>query len=60
MSRTRTDCEGFHRRDVLRVGVAGLLGMSLPDALRAEALNPPDAPGPVSYTHLTLPTTERV
>ncbi len=42
MSRTRTDCEGFHRRDVLRVGVAGLLGMSLPDALRAEAQNPPD------------------
>jgi hypothetical protein len=42
MSRTRTDCEGFHRRDVLRVGVAGLLGMSLSDALRAEALNPPD------------------
>ena len=42
MSRTRTDCEGFHRRYVLRVGVAGLLGMSLPDALRAEALNAPD------------------
>ena len=39
MSRTRTDCEGFHRRDVLRVGVAGLLGMSLPDVLRAEALS---------------------
>jgi Protein of unknown function (DUF1501) len=38
MSRTRTDCQGFHRRDVLRIGVAGLLGMSLPDALRAEAL----------------------
>ncbi len=42
MSRTRTDCEGFHRRDVLRVGVAGLLGMSLPDVLRAEALNAPE------------------
>jgi hypothetical protein len=42
MSRIRTDCEGFHRRDVLRVGVAGLLGMGLPDALRAEALNAPD------------------
>ena len=41
MSRTQTDCEGFHRRDVLRVGVAGLLGMGLPDALRAEALNAP-------------------
>src|SRR5689334_16052105 len=42
MPRTRTDCEGFHRRDVLRVGVAGLLGMSLHDALRAEALGAPD------------------
>src|SRR5215217_868559 len=41
MSRPRTDCEGFHRRDVLRAGVAGLLGMSLPDALRAEALGVP-------------------
>jgi hypothetical protein len=38
MPRTGTDCEGFHRRDVLRAGVAGLLGMALPDALRAEAL----------------------
>ena len=27
MSRTRTDCEGFHRRDFLRVGAAGLLGL---------------------------------
>jgi hypothetical protein len=43
MSRPRTDCEGFHRRDVLRAGVAGLLGMSLPDALRAEALGGPGA-----------------
>jgi hypothetical protein len=42
MSRTRTDCQGFHRRDVLRVGVAGLLGMSLPEALRAEARGAPD------------------
>jgi hypothetical protein len=41
MSRPRTDCEGFHRRDVLRAGVTGLLGMSLPDVLRAEALNAP-------------------
>ncbi len=37
MSRTRTDCEGFHRRDFLTAGVAGLLGLSLPDVLRAEA-----------------------
>ena len=37
MPRPRTDCEGFHRRDVLRAGVAGLLGLTLPDALRAQA-----------------------
>jgi hypothetical protein len=45
MSPNRTDCEGFHRRDVLRAGVAGLLGLSLPDALRAEALGAPDTSG---------------
>jgi hypothetical protein len=43
MSRPRTDCEGFHRRDVLRAGVAGLLGLSLHDALRAEAEGGPGA-----------------
>jgi Protein of unknown function (DUF1501) len=37
MSRPRPDCEGFHRRDFLRAGTAGLLGLTLPDALRAEA-----------------------
>jgi hypothetical protein len=38
MPRSRTDCEGFHRRDFLRVGSAGLLGLALPDAFRAESL----------------------
>jgi Protein of unknown function (DUF1501) len=38
MSRSKSDCEGFHRRDFLRVGSAGLLGLALPDALRAKAL----------------------
>ena len=33
----RTDCEGFHRRDVLRIGATGLLGLSLPQILRLEA-----------------------
>ena len=33
----RTDCEGFHRRDFLQVGAAGLLGLSLPSFLAAEA-----------------------
>ena len=37
MSRPRTDCEGFHRRDFLRLGAAGLLGFSLADALRGQA-----------------------
>ena len=32
MSATRrTDCEGFHRRDVLTIGSAGILGLSLPE-----------------------------
>src|SRR5687768_3114287 len=33
----RTDCEGFHRRDFLAVGSAGLLGLSLPGFLAARA-----------------------
>src|SRR5437588_1513899 len=32
-----TDCEGFYRRDFLKLGTAGLLGLSLPDLLRLEA-----------------------
>jgi hypothetical protein len=43
MSRPRTDCEGFHRRDFLQAGVAGLLGLSLPEVLRAEAQGGPKA-----------------
>jgi hypothetical protein len=34
---TRTDCEGFHRRDFLKIGSAGLLGLTLPHLLRLEA-----------------------
>src|SRR5262245_10024009 len=34
----RTDCEGFHRRDMLRIGSAGLLGLSLAQVLKLEAL----------------------
>jgi uncharacterized protein (DUF1501 family) len=37
MLRTRADCEGFHRRDFLRVGAAGMLGLGLADALRGAA-----------------------
>ncbi len=33
-----TDCEGFHRRDFLKIGAgAGLLGLTLPQLLRLEA-----------------------
>src|SRR5438105_1596563 len=32
-----TDCEGFYRRDFLKLGTAGLLGMGLADLLRLEA-----------------------
>lgn len=37
MTKSFTDCEGFHRRDFLKIGTAGLLGLSLPDMLRLEA-----------------------
>ncbi len=37
MSTTRTDCEGFHRRDFLSIGTAGALGLTLPGILAAEA-----------------------
>jgi hypothetical protein len=32
-----TDCERFHRRDFLKLGTAGLLGLGLADLLRLEA-----------------------
>jgi uncharacterized protein (DUF1501 family) len=37
MSIRKTDCEGFYRRDFLKIGAAGLLGLSLPELLRLEA-----------------------
>src|SRR5947199_5689265 len=33
-----TDCEGFYRRDFLKIGAAGLFGLGLPELLRLEAL----------------------
>jgi len=37
-ARYRTDCEGFHRRDFLKIGAtAGLFGLTLPQLLRLEA-----------------------
>jgi hypothetical protein len=36
-SRIWSDCEGFYRRDVLKIGAAGILGLTLPQLLRLEA-----------------------
>lgn len=33
----QTDCEGFYRRDFLKIGAAGVFGLSLPELLRWEA-----------------------
>jgi hypothetical protein len=33
----RRDCENFHRRDFLKIGAAGLFGLSLPQLLQLEA-----------------------
>ena len=43
-TRPLIDCERFHRRDFLKIGTAGLLGVSLPDLLRREAQSA-DEPG---------------
>ena len=32
-----TDCEGFHRRDFLKLGAGGLFGLTLPQLLHLEA-----------------------
>ncbi|MFO0844786.1 MAG: DUF1501 domain-containing protein [Gemmataceae bacterium] len=37
MTTRQTDCEGFYRRDFLKFGAAGLLGLGLPELLRLEA-----------------------
>jgi hypothetical protein len=33
----RSDCEGFHRRDFLKIGATGLFGLTLPQLLQLEA-----------------------
>ncbi len=35
-ARFQTDCEGFHRRDFIKIGAAGLFGLTLPQLLRLE------------------------
>jgi Protein of unknown function (DUF1501) len=37
MGKRITDCEGFYRRDFLKIGAAGLMGLTLPQLLRLEA-----------------------
>ena len=37
-----TDCEGFHRRDFLKIGAGGLFGLTLPQLLRLEAQAAPE------------------
>jgi uncharacterized protein (DUF1501 family) len=37
MARRTTDCEGFYRRDFLKLGTAGIFGLSLPQLLALEA-----------------------
>lgn len=41
----KTDCEGFYRRDFLKIGSAGLLGLGLADLLRLEARAKTTNPG---------------
>ncbi len=44
MARFVSDCEGFARRDFLKIGSAGLLGLSLPQLLKLEARASESAP----------------
>jgi hypothetical protein len=47
-----TDCEGYHRRDFLKIGAsAGLLGLSLPQLLQLEAQAAPVPGGRARERH---------
>jgi hypothetical protein len=39
----KTDCEGFYRRDLLKIGTAGVFGLTLPQLLQLEAQAAPGA-----------------
>lgn len=41
MTPAKTDCERYHRRDFLKIGSAGLAGLTLVEALRHEARSGP-------------------
>jgi hypothetical protein len=45
MTRRFTDCEGFHRRDFLKIGAGGVFGLTLPQLLQLEAHAARKAPG---------------
>jgi hypothetical protein len=49
-----TDCERFHRRDFLRLGSAGLLGLGLADLLRLQAGAGPQRPRATSVVMVWL------
>jgi hypothetical protein len=51
---SRTDCEGYYRRDFLQVGAAGLLGLGLADLLRLEARSAPGKPKPKAQSVVLL------
>jgi hypothetical protein len=42
-SRIVTDCEGFHRRDFLKIGAGGLFGLTLPQLLQLQARSAPSS-----------------
>src|SRR4051794_19839860 len=44
MTASNRDCEGFYRRDFLKIGSTGLLGVGLADLLRLEARAAKDSP----------------
>ena len=46
LGRPRTVCDGWTRRDLLEAAGTGLLGLSLPDVLRAEGLPSHSSPHP--------------
>lgn len=48
MAQFTSDCEGFARRDFLKIGAAGLFGLSLPQLLQMEARASEAAPARTS------------
>ncbi len=47
---SRTYCDGMRRRDFIRAGAVGSLGLGLADLLRWEARNPGDTPPTTNST----------